>query len=523
MTNDEHGQTGIAEDSGLPEESEEIYSDYFSTPARQGLLQQLLHLIRFGDGIPVVQGSGRSGKTSLARELISQLADVPHLALVEVKAGAQFLDVLVQTLHQYGFGVEGGASEVKTTEGELLAELRRFNQALINDQKLGVLVLDNTHNLDDQSLGAVVSLLQGAEAAGHGLHLVLFAQPDLVSRIDDLELLDISVYDFDVPLMSPSELSDFLKKHLESRKKAGGKLSAETIQSIWSRSRGAPGYSLRLMWETAQSGSATEPKSLLKSMPLGHAVALSVLAIVLVWALLLRDTDTEEPERIVSEVALGADPSVSSPEVQPEPDSRLQQANFQSSVPEEKESIKTDVANPEPVESDSKTKPESEIEKAAEKIVAVVSGNTDDEKRNSEIVEEPARPVQKAVPTTALSPPPVSVEVVPNVELQKSSYTADEKFLLDQSPTSYTLQIMAASKKDALERFIGSQPNRDSLFLYRGQRGGKAWFIVTAGIYPSRDAATTAIMHLPAEQKKGGPWPRQLRNIHEDIAADRSK
>lgn len=516
MTNIHHGQTGIADDSGFPDTSEGAYEAYFSTPARQGLIQQLLHLVRYGDGIPVVQGAGRSGKTAIAKELASQLEEVPHLALVEVKANARLLDVLVEVLRRYGFNMDETASE-----GELLAELRRFSHALANDKDLGVLILDNAHYLDDHSLGAVVSLLQGVDTAGHGMHLVFFAQPDLVSRIDGLGLLDISVYDFDVPLLSPSELSDFLKKHLEYRAETGRKLSAETVQAIWSRSRGAPGYSLRLMLETARSGPSIS-KPLLRNMPVGHVVALSVLGIVLVWALLLRNTETDS-DRTISEVALTS--------AQEKPDSTLETASPDGFKPTDfqPKTNPTVVAN-----TASETLPSNEgvgtveTEREAKEIeeasTTVKRNSAEDQIVEIEQTKAPqvANPIQQERPAGVTSPPPAPALTL-NPAGVNSHFTADEKFLLDQSPTSFTLQVMAASKQEPLKNFVTRQKNSDSLFLYQGQRGGKAWFVVTAGIYPNRDAATAAIANLPAEQKKGGPWPRQLQNIQGEIQANRNK
>lgn len=514
MTNLHDGQTGIAEDSGFPDIPEVGYEAYFPTPARQGLIQQLLHLVRYGDGIPVVQGAGRSGKTAIANELTSQLGEVSYLALVEVKSNARLLDVLVEILRQYGFEMGGESSE-----GELLAELRRFSQVLANDKNSGVLLLDNAHYLDDRSLGALVSLVQGVEAAGHGMHLVFFAQPDLVSRIDELGLLDVSVYDFDIPLLSPSELSDFLKRHQEFRTETSPKLSAETVQAIWSRSRGVPGYSLRLMLETARSTTSIS-KPLLRNIPVGHMVALSVLGIVLVWALLLRNPDTEQ-DRTVSELAFT--------NAQEKPDSMRETASREVFKPTDFQPItpKAATVNPASTLTSNKSVGTVETEKEGKEIkeplAAPEQNRTDGQVLEIELTPTPQvnKPTQHEHTASVTSEPPQGS--VRNSVGENDSFTADEKFLLDQDPSSFTLQVMAASKQEHLVEFVASQENRDSLFLYQGQRGGKAWFIVTAGIYPNRESAAAAITNLPTEQKKGGPWPRQLQNIQGEINDNRHK
>lgn len=90
-----------------------------------------------------------------------------------------------------------------------------------------------------------------------------------------------------------------------------------------------------------------------------------------------------------------------------------------------------------------------------------------------------------------------------------------------QNPSFYTLQVVATSKKSSLEAYISRQSNKGSLYMYRGKREGKSWYVVVQGVYSSRDSALIGRHSLPKEQAKAGPWPRILSSIQEEIEAFR--
>jgi hypothetical protein len=197
---------------------------YYSTPGCEGLLQQLLHLLRFGEGLPIVQAGRSSGKTAMANALYARLDDGSWLAKVCCERDQDIAELLERIV--LGFGLHAGSGA-----GESLAALRHFSTQLANNKELAVLILDDAHLLDSQGLGAVVSLLQGNNLPGYGLHMAFFCAPGLVERIDEIGLLDAPVYDFEIPLFSPSELSGFLKSRFPAS--TSSKLSASLVQNIW--------------------------------------------------------------------------------------------------------------------------------------------------------------------------------------------------------------------------------------------------------------------------------------------------
>lgn len=97
-------------------------------------------------------------------------------------------------------------------------------------------------------------------------------------------------------------------------------------------------------------------------------------------------------------------------------------------------------------------------------------------------------------------------------------YTEDELEILSWRADYYTLQVLGVSQKAAAEAYMARQSNRAVLRLYQTLRKNKPWFVVVAGVYPSRAAAEAAKKDLPARQQSAGPWLRQVQALHKELA-----
>ncbi|ABD81944.1 SPOR domain-containing protein [Saccharophagus degradans] len=475
---------------------------YYSTPARNGLLQQVIHFIRFGEGLPIVQGRSGAGKSTLSLQLVSLLQ--PEANVVQISAAAfseDFTSLLAEVAGDFGLPVEGGASS-----GELLVALRHFTRALADDKRLGVLVVDDAQELDDQSLGGLISLLQGQQIGGSGFHLVLFASEDFVSRVDALGLLDVPVYDFDVPSFSPTELSGFL------RGVSGREISSEGVQSLWNASKGVPGVALSLLNAQSQHGLDEEVEAgraggFAGGLPVAHLVAFSVLLGVLIWVFFAGDDGDQKAESSTSqrvEKSIPLPPVEVKEAVAKEPKVEPERSEGErvvlDTLPEGVvESVENDVA---PVDEVSVSSAPSEIVQKE-----VISGG---DQPAAKVVNEPK-------PTAPQKAP------VPQVSGDERVIEEHERYLLAQNGDAYTLQVLAASKKEALLQFVRRQPNSANLRIYQGIREGRQLYVVIIGVYSSKEEALSAIADLPLTQRQSGPWPRQLKTIQADIRENRRK
>jgi septal ring-binding cell division protein DamX len=86
-------------------------------------------------------------------------------------------------------------------------------------------------------------------------------------------------------------------------------------------------------------------------------------------------------------------------------------------------------------------------------------------------------------------------------------------------PGEYTLQLMGSYSLEGIEAFINStgEPERFAYFVTR--RGSAIWYVLTAGRYPSRDAAVAAINALPPSLADTKPWARSVESIRASLGS----
>jgi len=517
-----HGASGAAP---ADNHSKNPSAGYFSTPALDALLQQMVHLVEFGEGLALIQSISGSGKTTLLAELNSQLQHHDYLASVKVVGGQSALQFVVQVAD--GFGLSGIVSD---DVGEVIAELRHFAQALVHEQKKGILLVDDVHFLDDAALGALVSLLQGHGESGYGLGVVMTSSLGLAERIDALGVLEVPVYDFDVPEFSPSDVGRFLALSLGNMQAHTNSLTPELVQSFWSRSGGYPGRILALMKvellksdrlvsdaRGADDGLPWWQRA--AALPLGHVAAVVVLGSVLVWALLLRGgpsaDGTAEARRVEILEVTAKPPVVESPK----PVSAVARTSA-SSPPENSPELQIEgEARPRLMGGGEASAPAIGDYRSAAPMVSK------EEVARAELKTDlagAARGVASPASAPVVNAPRLGAAGAGSPKPSDSAKgLSAERFLLSRKDSEYTLQVLAASQRESLEDFIERQSNRDDLYLYRGQREGKSWYIVVAGVYPNRTAAVVARSTLPEQQRKAGPWPKALSTVKSEISSVR--
>lgn len=132
----------------------------------------------------------------------------------------------------------------------------------------------------------------------------------------------------------------------------------------------------------------------------------------------------------------------------------------------------------------------------------------------STVASAPAvAPAPAPIPAPAVAPIPAPAPAASTAE----SVSAEERHLLSLPGGNYVLQVMASGSKAAVDGYLQSQKNRSSLYLYTAKRDGKPWYVVVTGNYSSPEMARAGAQSLPDEQKKAGPWPRRISDVHLQI------
>lgn len=531
------------------------------------LLRQIEHLAQFGGAVQVVSGGEGSGKTTFLRELSRHgLTDLVLWPVVEESWPGQSLQSLLNALN----------ADAGQSIGESIVALRRFSQNLQRQKKRVVVAVDDSDLLTDASLAGVASVLQGGAEEGFGLHLIFFTEKSLADRLDQLQLIDVSVYDFDLPCFTLQEVGELLEIHYDDivQREPIRPLDKDELQDIWLESQGLPGLAVDLAKEKWAMGLMRKNRFSLAGMPFVHIAALLLLVGVLIWALWVREktTDSAANEIVTQLPAPGAaapNPASSLPiemkKIEMPAPAAVPPADVQKpadavavieapaalppvavepaapvKAPEPVAPVKA-VPEPAPVPVIAPTradpKPKSEPVKAeivkpepAAKVIApkpeIKPVEVKPEIAKPEIAKpEPVKPAVKPAPVESDLPPAEELQAISRGSSGKpiapagdaTSLAAGVKKLAKLPETGYVLQIQISSSAKKIEDALAAAPNKKDLAAYRTLRDGKEVFILVEGSYPDANAAAAAIKQLPADQKAAQPWPKKVGLIHAEL------
>lgn len=519
----------------------------FKTASWIGLKQQVLHLAQFGGSIQVVWGAPGAGKSTFLQLLVNE----PDAELVDYRVPDRCsLEVLFRSLLQkLGLRPEPGMQV-----GQMIAAMRSYCQALERSQCRAVVVLDDAHRLGSSELATVISILQGNVDSGFGLHLVLLAEPELLARLDQLQLVDISVHDMPLPAFAPSELNALLAQYQQVE--GWAPMTAEQVQRLWTQSGGLPGVALGLIAEQSSKTVGRSSFGSFKGWPLGHVAALALLVMLLGWALLVRQPAptpesvvipvTPEPRPVIRSEPLDADaePRLAHPgglqidpgSIGPGGSADVNQADRGAVVAARErpssqrplgeitigQGVERSAVDPGADFDNDSVASGSNVDAGG--IARDFEGQEDRRDRSIESIQEvpsSRAEVESAMPPAAAPAPTPAPAPAPRVAERRSpaeAWLADSRGKLSQLPgQGYVLQLMATADLSAMHHFVTRQPNTEHLRGYTTLRNGQSLHILVEGFYADRASAAAAISNLPAEQRRAGPWPKQVSTVKAEM------
>jgi septal ring-binding cell division protein DamX len=138
-----------------------------------------------------------------------------------------------------------------------------------------------------------------------------------------------------------------------------------------------------------------------------------------------------------------------------------------------------------------------------------------------EIISEPEP--QKSVPT-AINTPEKSVSnntgTADGLKVMLDKYKIKDKtWIMEQSASSMTAQMMASSKPDALIRQAKNPALQGQVAIYHILRKNKDWYVLVFGSHKDKASMRKAVDDLPTALKKGKPWLRPMSAIQAEIQA----
>ncbi|MES2824028.1 MAG: AAA family ATPase [Pseudomonadota bacterium] len=489
---------------------------------RRQILDQLLHLSQFSNNLLVVLGDYGVGKTRMAQALIDALDDADDICFLEGQITSTFDSLFKNVIEQF---------ELSDVD-----EFKEFTRRQSENDGLAILIVDNAHHITDIVLAELIGLLQyGAESR---IHLVLFAEPHLLPRLEQLDVPDVVLSDFQLEKLSLTESVDYLNFRMEMADYLGPEIFTESaVEAWWRHSRGE----LLRLHEYAQDkllASVTASQNLVnnkKSPTAFYIVIASAVGAVLLMSYFYwgKSGSTQLPGETGVHTALSIQsPGVvpASPQQEPvllhEGDNAVQSLYADSSA----KAIGSEaVSSVSPVSSIASQNLSIPLEEKASKIpivkqdvVPLVQVNA--AQQDTSVLTKSAGAVttkeikKLEAPQVAAKNFTKTVKSQPEkIKSTTSGYSEQEKNILSWKESEFTLQVMGLSSEKAAQNYIVEQSNKKDLLIFKSLRQGKDWFVVITGRYPSSASARQAAGLLPNSQRKAAPWPRDLKTIQKEI------
>lgn len=533
----------------------------FFPAQRKPVLGQLHHLARYSHLLLAVTGPLGSGKTLLRQALVASTNKDAVSSVVISGRSVTDESTLLRQLAQ-GLGI---------TQVSIESILAKVAQLAITGQDVYLLV-DDAEQLRDDALEVLLLLAAGnAEAR---LHVFLFGEPALLSRLEVLSEGEERFHAIELQPYSEEETREYLAQRLEGAGQGIELISADLLADIHEQSGGWPGVINQTARDAmieamlADRGGARKSPGAGFKLPKKHLAILGVVAIGVVAAWFMQgktskpDVATQDAAQTSSQLPLGnaaapqgatpqagdsgAGPSVefagsNQPlplplvgESQPVIREPLAQAGGQEDADEggmPSATIPPTVTTTAPPVTPMANKgptPLNPVPTAPPQQVATAQPSpapapvpTPRPEPVKPVQAAPAKPVQAAKPAAAKPAPTTVASAKPASKPAAATGSAGgSSWYKSQAGSRYSVQVLGTGSEASAKAFISQQGGGEYRY-FRKTLQGKPFYVVTYGSFADRASAQAAIKTLPAKIQASKPWARTFSSIQQDIAGAR--
>lgn len=358
-----------------------------------------------------------------------------------------------------------------------------------------VLLVDDADQLDDV---AILRLKHTMTESGK--RLLLFGQPSLSKRVT-------AAHHERILALGEAEVQAYLHARYPERS-----FSDAQCEAIWRRSKGKPAAIDRLCEDSGSQTVFDRPRRL--GLPVMHMGALVTIALAIVLSIFYgtridaSHTPATQTLEIPGSVFDSEVPADLQTAIATDPAGRLQAKDVGAGTVNEANTSRGPVEDVALV--------------ADPAAIRIGTGTTQIvSKPDTENRQVPVSSVQSLANNTAQEPPRF-VEPIAGLPLSgrlSSPPGRISEWWLKADPGAWTLQVIGLSgEREAIE-FISGQKAPAAFGYFVTEMGGKPWFVVTLGLYTSREDARAAVEKLPLNLKRLSPWARPLDGIQAGIVA----
>ncbi len=465
---------------------------FYPGSGRQQAVQSLLHFSRYGSTPVFLTGPAGAGKTATLSAAVRELKGDVDIASIRAELMMSTAQVFTALATGLGIDIDPDSADDVEWLGQNLLAFFESNTAI---ERQSLICIDNVEDLGLEALASVFTLLAAAEGK---LAAILVGQQQALSLLESAaETEDLLINRIELRPFSQSEVYDYVFYRLEAVGFKGEfPLSQMQLQALTYRSQGSVRQLHQVVRSMLMAGKASQIPSR-KPFPLGHAVALIFLTILIVF---IYNSNVEEPVSVKNFepiVLVGAKSDLTQ-----EPES-----NFQSSIDDEPSSTVKDAFTV----------------KTADQVRTSLQALANDlpAAKNTDVMSGPHE-VAITAASTAVKDDRVTRDIATQeVDLNEKSgnfQTESRRFTIADWPdTGYALQIFGTHNPKRAKQLVEQYAKQLSLFVYETRYSGKAWFVVVSGPYIGRDEAKQAIQDLAPGLQRLRPWPRNIASIQSDI------
>ena len=505
---------------------------WFETEALRQRLQLTAHVIDNAEAVVVVSAPPGGGRSAFLARLAAEAPETWRVCRIEGHETADAAGVLAGLAECLGVAPEPAVLH------ERVAGLAGVGERV-------VVLVDDADELDEAALGELAALGKA------GARLVLAGPPELAERLEAGPMAELPRQHMPLPAFTEVEAVRFLRERLVRARREPPGDDAE-LRRAWAACKGLPGRLVAYLEASAtlarpggEGAGAEAPAASPRARPPGWAIAAAAAVVTLAlggiaWWLLGGEpsgggTVTEEvplevppppppaAEGQAMDTAVAEAPTEAAPSAAaPEPPGRVAAAGS----PGPAQAVSAPSAAEAPAEAPAGTGPQpaeaaapataggGDARPATPPAAAPEAGPAEAEERPAAAKaarpEQPATGPKSAGARAAAASPPAAGGLL------------GLEWVLRQPPGAWTVQVLGASRREAVERFARTHrfPPGPLAWL-ETRRAGRPWFVLLHGRYPSREAARAAVRRLPDTVRRAGPWPRRYGELQRLAAGAR--
>ncbi len=243
--------------------------DFFFSGSRRGdILSALLHVASHEDGIVTAVAEVGSGKTLLARLMISRLPE--NVSTIYLANPCFSRDEIISAIAR-----DLGMAELPASMEEKLARLYQELLARHAKGERVLLVVDEAHTMPMESLEEI-RLLSNLETSHHKLiNIMLFGQPELDTLLADRrlrQLRDRVIHRFELPPMSRHDGIAYIDHRLRTAGWHGGKLLTDAAANLLLKTSGGRARRVNLLADKALLAAYADEKMTVEERHIKSAI-----------------------------------------------------------------------------------------------------------------------------------------------------------------------------------------------------------------------------------------------------------